>query len=205
MLKIRDLQDETGGFTAFIPWTFQPGGTNLGGETLGAVEYLRTLAISRLVLDNVPHMQVSWVTQGGKVAQLALKFGADDFGSTMLEENVVAATGVGFRLPREEIETLIRQAGYEPRVRDHRYKLEGRKVVGGGQGFHPYPPPHPLPTRVGVGKSGPRPEFPANIKTLRDWGGGLRESFVTVRAIGPSPFPRTMQARNCRYCPGRGA
>jgi cyclic dehypoxanthinyl futalosine synthase len=126
MLKIRDLQDETGGFTAFIPWTFQPGGTALKGETLGAVEYLRTLAISRLVLDNVPHVQVSWVTQGGKVAQLALKFGADDFGSTMLEENVVAATGVGFRLPREEIETLIRQAGYEPRVRDHRYKISGQ-------------------------------------------------------------------------------
>ena len=120
------MQDETGGFTAFIPWTFQPGGTALSGETLGAVEYLRTLAISRLVLDNVPHVQVSWVTQGGKVAQIALKFGADDFGSTMLEENVVAATGVGFRLPREEIEGLIRQAGYEPRVRDHRYKISGQ-------------------------------------------------------------------------------
>jgi cyclic dehypoxanthinyl futalosine synthase len=126
LLKIRDLQDETGGFTAFIPWTFQPGSTNLGGETLGAVEYLRTLAISRLVLDNVPHLQVSWVTQGPKVAQLALKFGADDFGSTMLEENVVAATGVGFRLPRQEIESLIRQAGYEPQVRDHRYKISGQ-------------------------------------------------------------------------------
>jgi cyclic dehypoxanthinyl futalosine synthase len=125
MLKIRQLQDETGGFTAFIPWTFQPGGTALKGETLGAVEYLRTLAVSRLVLDNVPHVQVSWVTQGGKVAQIALKFGADDFGSTMLEENVVAATGVGFRLPREEIERLIRQAGYEPQVRDHRYNLAG--------------------------------------------------------------------------------
>ncbi len=123
LLKIRELQDQTGGFTAFIPWTFQPGGTSLGGEPLGAVEYLRTLAVSRLVLDNVPHLQVSWVTQGPKVAQLALKFGADDFGSTMLEENVVAATGVGFRLPREEIETLICQAGYQPRVRDHRYNL----------------------------------------------------------------------------------
>ncbi len=133
LLKIRDLQDETGGFTAFIPWTFQPGGTNLGGETLGAVEYLRTLAISRLVLDNVPHLQVSWVTQGPKVAQLALKFGADDFGSTMLEENVVAATGVGFRLPREEIESLIRQAGYEPQVRDHRYKISDQWPVVSGQ------------------------------------------------------------------------
>jgi cyclic dehypoxanthinyl futalosine synthase len=125
LFRIRDLQDETRGFTAFIPWTYQPGGTNLAGPTLGAVEYLKMLAISRLVLDNVPHLQVSWVTQGPKVAQVALKFGADDFGSTMLEENVVAATGVGFRLTQAEIETLIRQSGYEPQVRDHRYNLEG--------------------------------------------------------------------------------
>jgi cyclic dehypoxanthinyl futalosine synthase len=123
LLKIRELQDRTGGFVSFIPWTFQPGGTALGGEPLGAVEYLRTLAVSRLVLDNVPHVQVSWVTQGPKIAQVALKFGADDFGSTMLEENVVAATGVGFRLTQAEIETLVRQAGYEPRGRDHRYNL----------------------------------------------------------------------------------
>jgi cyclic dehypoxanthinyl futalosine synthase len=123
LLRIRELQDETAGFTAFIPWTYQPGGTQLKGEALGAVEYLKMLAISRLVLDNVPHLQVSWVTQGPKVAQVALKFGADDFGSTMLEENVVAATGVGFRLARPEIETLIRQCGYEPRVRNHRYHL----------------------------------------------------------------------------------
>jgi cyclic dehypoxanthinyl futalosine synthase len=123
LFKIRDLQDRTGGFTAFIPWAYQPGGTALGGEAAGAVEYLRTLAVSRLVLDNVPHLQVSWVTQGPKIAQVALSFGADDFGSTMLEENVVAATGVGFRLDRTEIETLIREAGYEPRGRDHRYGL----------------------------------------------------------------------------------
>ncbi|MDO9530849.1 MAG: cyclic dehypoxanthinyl futalosine synthase [Deltaproteobacteria bacterium] len=124
LVKIRQLQDDTGGFTAFIPWTYQPGGTHLAGQALGAVEYLKTLAISRLVLDNVPHLQVSWVTQGPKVAQVALKFGADDFGSTMLEENVVAATGVGFHLTRAEIDTLIRQCGYEPQVRDHRYDLE---------------------------------------------------------------------------------
>jgi len=123
LFKIRDLQDRTQGFLSFIPWTFQPGGTALGGAPLGAVEYLRTLAVSRLVLDNVPHIQVSWVTQGPKIAQVALKFGADDFGSTMLEENVVAATGVGFRLSQDEIETLVRQAGYHPRVRDHRYNL----------------------------------------------------------------------------------
>jgi cyclic dehypoxanthinyl futalosine synthase len=123
LCRLRDLQDLTGGFTAFIPWTYQPGGTQLQGEARGAVEYLRTLAIARLVLDNVPHLQVSWVTQGPKVAQVALSFGADDFGSTMLEENVVAATGVGFRLERREIEHLIRQAGYVPQVRDHRYHL----------------------------------------------------------------------------------
>jgi cyclic dehypoxanthinyl futalosine synthase len=123
LFRIRDLQDETGGFTAFIPWTYQPGGTDLKGKAKGAVDYLKTLAIARLVLDNVPHLQVSWVTQGPKVAQVALKFGADDFGSTMLEENVVAATGVGFRLTRQEIETLIRGGGYQPQLRDHRYHL----------------------------------------------------------------------------------
>jgi len=123
LVKIRELQDATGGFTAFIPWTYQPGGTHLARVALGAVEYLKTLAISRLVLDNVAHLQVSWVTQGPKVAQVALKFGADDFGSTMLEENVVAAAGVGYRLTRAEIDTLIRQCGYEPQVRDHRYNL----------------------------------------------------------------------------------
>jgi cyclic dehypoxanthinyl futalosine synthase len=122
LCRIRDLQDETGGFTAFIPWTYQPGGTDLKGEAQGAVEYLKTLAISRLVLDNVPHLQVSWVTQGPKVAQVALKFGADDFGSTMLEENVVAATGVGFRLSRTEIATLISQSGYQAQLRDHCYR-----------------------------------------------------------------------------------
>ena len=130
LFRIRELQDETGGFTSFIPWTYQPGGTHLTGQTLGAVEYLKMLAISRLVLDNVPHLQVSWVTQGPKVAQVALKFGADDFGSTMLEENVVAAAGVGFRLTQAEIETLIRQCGYEPQVRDHRYNL----AVSSGSG-----------------------------------------------------------------------
>ena len=132
LFKIRDLQDKTGGFSAFIPWTFQPGGTALGGGGAGAAEYLRTLAVSRLVLDNVPHLQVSWVTQGPKIAQVALKFGADDFGSTMLEENVVAATGVGYRLSREEIESIIKEAGYQPEVRDHQYELEGDS--GGGRG-----------------------------------------------------------------------
>jgi cyclic dehypoxanthinyl futalosine synthase len=123
MLSLREMQDRTGGFTAFIPWSFQPGSTALGGSATDVVDYLKTLAISRLVLDNVANVQVSWVTQGAKVAQVALEFGANDFGSTMIEENVVAATGVGFRLSREEIVRQIEDAGYEARQRDHLYKL----------------------------------------------------------------------------------
>jgi cyclic dehypoxanthinyl futalosine synthase len=130
LLRVRDLQDDTGGFTAFIPWSFQPTNTSLGGEAAGSWEYLKTLAISRLVLDNVENLQVSWVTQGGKIAQVALAFGANDFGSTMIEENVVAAAGVTFCLAENEIEHLISSAGYVPQRRDHVYRLFGE----GGQG-----------------------------------------------------------------------
>ncbi len=130
LFRLRDLQDKTGGFTAFIPWSFQPDNTALGGAAAGSWEYLQTLAISRLVLDNIENIQVSWVTQGGKIAQLALCFGANDFGSTMIEENVVAAAGVAFRLSEAEIKHLITTAGYEAHRRDHVYKLVG----GGGQG-----------------------------------------------------------------------
>jgi cyclic dehypoxanthinyl futalosine synthase len=123
LLRLRNLQDRTGGFTAFIPWSFQPHGTALGGIVVSALEYLKTLAISRLVLDNFANLQVSWVTQGAKIAQVALSFGANDFGSTMIEENVVAATGVSFRLSREEIVRQIATAGYRARQRDHLYRL----------------------------------------------------------------------------------
>ncbi|MFO7559285.1 MAG: cyclic dehypoxanthinyl futalosine synthase [Desulfobacterales bacterium] len=118
LIKIRDLQNETGGFTAFIPWTFQSGNTGLKVTEATAVEYLRVLAVSRLVLDTVMNIQASWVTQGEKIAQTALVFGANDLGSTMIEENVVAAAGVKFRLPKEEMIRLIQDAGYEPRQRD---------------------------------------------------------------------------------------
>ncbi len=118
LLKLRDLQDHTGGFTAFIPWTFQPRNTNIQVEPATAVEYLKVLAISRLVLDNVDNLQASWVTQGAKIVQLALAFGANDLGSTMIEENVVAAAGVNFRLPREEMVRLIENAGYKAVQRD---------------------------------------------------------------------------------------
>ena len=122
--RLRRLQDHTGGFTAFIPWPFQPGNSDLG-ETLktGAALYLRTLALARIYLDNFDNLQASWVTQGAKVAQLSLSFGANDFGSTMIEENVVAAAGVSFRLSEEEIRRLIVEAGFTPRQRLMDYSL----------------------------------------------------------------------------------
>jgi cyclic dehypoxanthinyl futalosine synthase len=118
MLKIRMLQDETGGFTAFIPWTFQPKNTRIDVTPKTSVEYLRVLALSRLVIDNIPNIQGSWVTQGEKIVQVALFFGANDIGSTMIEENVVAAAGVTFRLPQERMIRLIRDAGFQPVQRD---------------------------------------------------------------------------------------
>lgn len=122
-LRLRQLQDQTGGFTAFIPWTYQPENTELGGEKTSAYDYLRTLAISRLMLDNVPNIQVSWVTMGDKIAQVALEFGGNDFGSLMIEENVVSAAGANFRLSLEQIRRLISDAGYEPHQRDMEYNL----------------------------------------------------------------------------------
>jgi cyclic dehypoxanthinyl futalosine synthase len=121
--RIRDLQDETGGFTAFIPWTFQPDNTRIQVPKTGSVPYLRVLALSRIFLDNIDNIQASWVTQGDKIAQTALFYGANDMGSTMIEENVVAAAGVDFMLPESEIKRLITTAGFEPRQRDCYYNL----------------------------------------------------------------------------------
>ncbi len=126
LFALRDLQDRTGGFTAFIPWTFQPGKTSISRRPETAVSYLRLLALSRLVLDNFDNLQASWVTMGPKVAQAALFFGANDFGSTMIEENVVAAAGVHFRLSVEEIRRLIGDAGLVPKQRTMAYEwIEG--------------------------------------------------------------------------------
>lgn len=119
--RLRDLQDRTRGFTAFIPWPFQPDHTPLAAvrkiEKTTAVSYLRMLALSRIFLDNFHNIQASWVTQGPKVAQLSLFFGANDFGSTMIEENVVAAAGVRFRLSEQEIRRLVCDAGFQPQQR----------------------------------------------------------------------------------------
>ena len=137
MIRTRDVQDKslaetTGGFTAFIAWNFQPDGTPLG-EQLRAEDpdwrkasgfaYLRTVAVGRLLLDNIPHHQASWVTQGPKIAQIALDYGLDDFGSTMMEENVVSAAGTDFVMPISEIERLISEAGYEPKRRTTLYDV----------------------------------------------------------------------------------
>jgi cyclic dehypoxanthinyl futalosine synthase len=122
---VRDLQEETGGFTAFIPWTFQRENTALGRtvrEEATAVEYLKTLAISRLYLEQVPNLQSSWVTQGLKTCQLGLRFGANDVGSIMIEENVVAATGAHHRASEEELRRIIRDAGFIPKQRDTLYR-----------------------------------------------------------------------------------
>ena len=128
--RIREVQDRTGGFTAFIPWTFQPSNTQLDRVEVSSVEYLKFLALSRLFLDNVDNIQASWVTQGPMVGQLALKWGANDFGSTMIEENVVAAAGVQFRLPEAELRRLVEDAGFQPRRRTMDYGLLEEQTGG---------------------------------------------------------------------------
>lgn len=121
--RLRSTQDETGGFTAFICWTFQPENTRLKANTVTPAEYLRMQAISRIYLDNFENVQSSWVTQGPKIGQIALKYGANDFGSVMMEENVVSSAGTTFRLNRRDIERLITEAGYEPHRRNTWYQL----------------------------------------------------------------------------------
>lgn len=120
---LRDLQDETGGFTAFIPWTFQPGNTEMPRLPATSAEYLKVLSLSRVFLDNFNSIQASWVTQGAKIAQASLFFGANDMGSTMIEENVVAAAGVKFRLPMDEMIRIIRTAGFDACQRDCHYNI----------------------------------------------------------------------------------
>jgi cyclic dehypoxanthinyl futalosine synthase len=121
--RLRDLQDRTGGFTAFICWTFQAEHTRLKVPMVGAHEYLRTQALARIFLDNFPNVQSSWVTQGPAIGQVALIFGANDFGSVMMEENVVSSAGTTFRIDEATIQRLIRELGYEPHRRNNWYQL----------------------------------------------------------------------------------
>ena len=123
LVRVRELQDETGGFRAFIPWSFQPEGTHLGdARRASGLDYLRTVAISRLMLDNLPNIQSSWLTQGPKLGQIALQYGVNDMGSTIIEENVVSKESV-FMVPLVEIERLIRDAGFTPARRNTKYEL----------------------------------------------------------------------------------
>ena len=125
--RLRRLQDETGGFTAFICWTMQPGHKMADYPAVGSFEYLRTQAIARLYLDNIPNIQSSWVTQGAKIGQVALFFGANDMGSLMIEENVVASAGTVHYLTLEQIKSVIREAGYVPRQRNVFYEYVDEK------------------------------------------------------------------------------
>ncbi len=130
--KVRDLQDETGGFTAFIPWTFQRENTALGKkikkEPTG-IDYLKMLSVSRLFLDNIEHIQSSWLTQGLKLGQSALRFGADDMGSTMIEENVVSAAGADTHANEKDLRFQIREAGFRPQQRDILYNFVDREGI----------------------------------------------------------------------------
>ena len=121
--RVRAQQDQTKGFTAFIAWTFQAEHTRLRAPTAGAHEYLRTQALARIYLDNFANVQSSWVTQGPGIGQVALKFGANDLGSIMIEENVVSQAGTSFRMTVADMRRLIADAGYEPRQRDNWYRL----------------------------------------------------------------------------------
>ncbi|MBW4053958.1 MAG: dehypoxanthine futalosine cyclase [Proteobacteria bacterium] len=123
LFRIREIQDQGGSFTAFIPWTYQPGNTELGGITATGVDYLKVLALSRIVLDNIPNIQASWVTQGAKMASVSLFFGGNDLGGTMLEENVVAAAGCSFCMSQEEMITLIHGAGFRAAQRTTTYSI----------------------------------------------------------------------------------
>jgi cyclic dehypoxanthinyl futalosine synthase len=128
LLRLRALQDETGGFTAFITWSYQPDHTELAGSEATGIEYLRTLAIARIVLDNFDNLQASWVTQGGKVGQLSLAYGANDMGSVMIEENVVRAAGASYCMDEVEIVRNIEDAGFAAKRRNMHYEMLGDPI-----------------------------------------------------------------------------
>jgi cyclic dehypoxanthinyl futalosine synthase len=128
LFRLREVQDETGGFTAFIAWSYQPEHTELQGQEATGLEYLRTLAIARIVLDNFPSLQASWVTQGGKVGQLSLAYGANDMGSVMIEENVVRAAGASYCMDEAEIVRNIEDAGFAAKRRNMHYEVLGEPI-----------------------------------------------------------------------------
>jgi cyclic dehypoxanthinyl futalosine synthase len=128
LFRLRDLQDETGGFTAFITWSYQPEHTELSGREATGIDYLRILAAARIVLDNFDNLQASWVTQGGKVGQLSLAYGANDMGSVMIEENVVRAAGASYCMDEVEIVRNIEDAGFAAKRRNMHYEILGDPI-----------------------------------------------------------------------------
>ena len=155
LCRLRELQDETGGFTAFITWSYQPPNTELGGPEATGIDYLRTLALSRLVLDNFDNLQASWVTQGGKVGQLSLAFGANDMGSVMIEENVVRAAGAEYCMDEAEIVRNIEDAGFVAKRRNMEYDVLG----------DPFFREQPVPrrTELAVARKGGDTALPAEL------------------------------------------
>ena len=123
MEKIRNLQEKTGGFRAFIIWSYQPGNTQMGGEKISSWDYLKTLSVARLYFHNIKHIQGSWVTQGQNIGQLTLAFGANDLGSIMLEENVVKAAGTSYQMSIDKMVSLIHEAGRKPAQRNTQYDI----------------------------------------------------------------------------------
>jgi cyclic dehypoxanthinyl futalosine synthase len=166
MTRLRDLQDETGGFTAFITWSYQPQHTELGGTEATGIEYLRTLALARIVLDNFDNLQASWVTQGGKVGQLSLAFGANDMGSVMIEENVVRAAGAAYCMDEIEIVRNVEDAGFVAKRRNMHYEVLGDPIFR----ERAVPRMLSLATARADGAAGEAPElrqYPARSRTGR--------------------------------------
>ena len=155
LMQIRQLQDKTRGFTAFITWSYQPLYTELDGVEATGVEYLRTLALARLVLDNVDNIQASWVTQGGKVGQLSLAYGANDMGSVMIEENVVRAAGASYCMDELEIVRNIEDAGFIPKRRNMHYEMLGDPIFRVRD--------IPRMTELSVAKADGDPSFPDEL------------------------------------------
>ncbi len=155
LCRLRELQDDTGGFTAFIAWSYQPSNTELGGPEATGVEYLRTLALSRIVLDNFDNLQASWVTQGGKVGQLSLAFGANDMGSVMIEENVVRAAGAAYCMDEVEIVRNVEDAGFIPKRRNMVYDILGDPLCRDSAG--------PRRTKLAVARAPGETSVPAEL------------------------------------------
>jgi cyclic dehypoxanthinyl futalosine synthase len=171
-VRLRELQDETNGFTAFIAWSYQPEHTELAGVEATGIDYLRTLSLARLVLDNFDNLQSSWVTQGGKVGQLSLGFGANDMGSVMIEENVVRAAGASYCMDEVEIVRNIEDAGFIPKRRNMHYDVLG----------DPYFREHAVPRMTTLATAKPDGDFSVPAE-LQQYPARTREGRAQARKV----------------------